>query len=76
MCRTGRHKTVQDAGLFLVERGFLAARSFCEKRHQNTQRSRVAAPADLEPLKGLGARVSVRVRSEVGLVWADVQGWK
>ena len=34
-----------------------------EKRHQNTRRSRVTAPADLDLLK----RVEVSVRSGVGL---------
>ena len=57
-----------------------AAREFLEKRHRNTRRSRVTAPADLEPPKRfwdgvrVRIRVGVRVRSGVGLVWADVQG--
>ena len=52
---------------------------FLEKRHQNTQRSRVrrvTAPADLEPPKGLRLGLGLGLqctRSGVGLVWADVQ---
>ena len=70
MCRTGRHKTVCRTRVLLVEAGFSAARSFFGKAPPNTRRSdRVAAPASyLQPPKG------VRVRSEFGLVLADVQG--
>ena len=77
VCRTGRHKNyVQDAGLYvLVEAGLSAARGFVGKLHQHTRRSRVTAPADLDPPKvKVKVRVRVRDRSGVGLVWADVQG--
>ena len=50
--------------VLLVEADLLAARDFLEKRHQNTRWSRTTAPAELEPLKGLG--------DGVRLVWADV----
>ena len=60
--------------VLLVEAGFSAARGFFKKRHQNTRRSCVAAPADLEPPKRVGVGVKARVRSGVGLDWADVQG--
>lgn len=46
-----------------------AARFFSKKRHSNTLRSRAAAPADLEPRKGLG----LGLKSGVGLVWADME---
>ena len=48
-----------------------------KKRHQKTRRSRVVAPADLEPPERVGVRVRrVRVRSGVGLVKVDVHGLK
>ena len=44
---------------------FWAARFFLEKRHQNTRWSRVTAPVDLEPPKGLklGLGLGFRLRS-------------
>ena len=41
---------------------------FSEKRHQNTRRSRVAAPADLEPPKGLGLGLGFGLR--LGSGWS------
>ena len=45
---------VQDGSL--IGRGWLFGHpgDFLEKRLQNTRRSRVAAPADLEPPNGIG----------------------
>ena len=39
---------------------FWTARFFLEKRHQNTRRSRVTAPADLEPPSGLALGLGLR----------------
>ena len=47
---------------------------FWGKRHHNTRRSRVTAPADLEPPQTARVRARVRVRPGVRLVWADEQG--
>ena len=41
---------------------------FLERRHQNTRRSRVAAPADLEPPKGLGLGLGFGLR--LGSGWS------
>ena len=55
MCRSDPHKHfVQGAGLIGQGGPFGRLNVFRGKRHQNTQRSRVTAPADLEPPKGLG----------------------
>ena len=58
--------------VLLVETGLSAARSFFLNRHQITRRSRVAAPVDLEPPKGLG--LGFGFGFGFGLVWADGQG--
>ena len=55
--------------VLLVEAGLSVVRIFWENRHQNTRRSRVTAPADLEPPKGVGLGLRL---VWVGLVWADV----
>ena len=54
ICRRGLQKPSSRTLVLLVEVGLSAARVLLKKRHQNTQRSRATAPADLEPPKGLG----------------------
>ena len=67
--------------VLLAKAALSAARRYLEKRHQNTRRSRVTAPVDLEPPEGLGpcrpraprrvrVRVPVRDRVELGLGWS------
>ena len=51
-----------------VKAGLSAARLFLEKRHQNTRRSRVTTPADLEPPKALG--LGLGLGSGLGLGWS------
>ena len=58
--------------VLLVKAGLSAARCLKKKRHQNTRRSRVTAPADLEPPKGLGFGLGFGfgLGSGLGLGWS------
>ena len=55
MCRTGLHKLLCRVRFLLVKAGLSAARRFFQGKYlQDMRRSRVTAPADPEPPKGLG----------------------
>ena len=71
ICRSILHKTLCRMLALLVKAGLSATRRL-KKRRQNTRRSRVTAPADLEPPKvlGFGFGFGLGLGSGLGLGWS------